>query len=506
MTSLPALSPETPPSTVRLLRRPPPSAVAPIVLTPLVFLVHGYHPFAGDAGIYAAGIRHVLDPSLYPLNAVFVAAFTRFSIFAWFVAGTVRLLHLPLGWVLLAAQLGSIGLWLHASVQLSRRVFLTEQARWGSALQAAACFTLPVAGTALFLMDPYVTPRSFSAPVALLAVCGCLDRAWLRTVLLLGLAVAIHPLMGAYAVTFVLLCALAQEGRMRAAWGLCGAGVVLAGTLFVLSGAQPVDPAYREAVSLAPRNFLFLARWHWFEIAGLVLPLILLVAGALYAGSARQRTLCLACVLQGSTATLVAAAFVHPGGPYALVPLQVLRSFHLIYATGVVLCGGLLARLWLRSRLLTGSLILLLFAGMLAAQCLSWTGSQHIEWPGGRRSNPWQQAFLWIRSNTPRNAVFAFNPKLVYLPEEDEQGFRAIAERDQLADDKDAGVAAVLPRLAPLWAAQRNAELDVDRMSDAQRRAVLTPFRVNWVLLAPQSKTGLPCPWRNRVIAVCRLR
>jgi hypothetical protein len=80
---------------------------------------------------------------------------------------------------------------------------------------------------------------------------------------------------------------------------------------------------------------------------------------------------------------------------------------------------------------------------MFAAQRLAWSGSNHLEWPGSAAANPYQQAFLWIRDNTPRNAVFAFNPQLVYLPKEDEQGFRAITQRDHLADDKDAGIVAV---------------------------------------------------------------
>ena len=52
----------------------------PLLLTPLVLLVHGYHPFAGDAGIYTAGVRHILQPALYPLNAAFVTPFAQRSV------------------------------------------------------------------------------------------------------------------------------------------------------------------------------------------------------------------------------------------------------------------------------------------------------------------------------------------------------------------------------------------------------------------------------------------
>lgn len=478
----------------------------PLLLTPLVLLIHGYHPFAGDAGLYVAGIRHLLDPSLYPVNAVFPAAFTRLSLVPWVLAEAVRLSHLPLAWVLLAAHLLSILLFLTACRHLATRLFATELAARCCVLLGAVCFTLPVAGTALFLMDPYVTARSFSTPLGLMAVAACVERAWMRCVLLLVLAILAHPLMGAYAVAFVILQALIAARRGRLAVALCCAALVFCGGVFLMGRGAPVAPAYREAVSLPAHTFLFLARWRWYEQLGLFLPLLLFAVAVRRLGpKGSARTLGVACLLMGITSTLIAALFVPAGGPCPLVPFQVLRSFHLIYAVGVVLCGGLLAGLWTRSRLAGISVVALLSGAMLAAQLFSWPGSSHVEWPGMRPANAWQQAFLWIRDNTPRNAVFAFNPRLVYLAEEDEQGFRAIAERDHLADDKDAGIVADLPRLADRWARQRNAQFSVDGMTDAQRVRALMPLGANWLLLSPGSTTQLPCPYRNRVVVVCRM-
>ena len=93
------------------------------VLTPVVVLVHGYLPFAGDAGIYVAGVWHVLDPSLYPLNAAFVVAFTKFSAFPWTMAAIVRISHLPFAWALFTAYVLSIFLFLTACGQLAARLF-----------------------------------------------------------------------------------------------------------------------------------------------------------------------------------------------------------------------------------------------------------------------------------------------------------------------------------------------------------------------------------------------
>jgi hypothetical protein len=468
--------------------------------------VHGFHPFAGDAGIYVAGLRHLLDPTLYPLNAAFVSAFTRLSLFAWMMAAFVRASHLPLAWALLAAHLASIALFLLACRQLAVRLFARESARWCAVLLAAACCTLPVAGTALVLMDPYVTARSFSTPLSLMAVAAVLDRAWIRTILLLAVTAAVHPLMAAYATALVVLYACIASGRTRTAFALCALAVAGAGVAFALAHRVPVNPDYQEAILLAPRTFLFLARWRWYEDLGLVLPLLLFaIAGRTLRPADPKRNLCFTCIALGLTSTIIAAFFVPSSGPYLLVRLQVLRSFHPIYAIGVVLAGGLVAALLARSRAATVALFALLFTGMFLAEPRTCPDCQRVEWPGTQPTNPYRQAFLWIRNHTPRNAVFAFDPQLVYQPNEDEQGFRAIADRDHLADDKDAGIAAVLPHLATRWAAQRNPEFAVDTMSDDQRRAVLIPLGATWLLLPPAAPTALPCPWRNSVAQICRL-
>ncbi len=483
-----------------------PSRLGPVLLTPLVLLIHGYHPFAGDAGIYVASVRHILDPSLYPLNSAFVMAFARLSAFPWAMAAVVEVSHLPLAGVLFVAHLLSIFLYLVGCGQLAARLFTSESARWCSLLLAAACFTLPVAGTALFIMDPYVTARSFSTPLTLLAVAASIDRAWLRASLFLVIAAMIHPLMAAYAIGFVVVLTCVATGHTRLALRLCAVAVAVCAATFTFAHRFPIDPAYRQAVSLAPRTFLFLARWHWYEVLGMVLPPLLPgLAGRRLGHSNPKGALCLTCLLIGATSILIAAMLVPPEGPYPLVPLQILRSFHLIYALGIVLSGGVFSAMARRSLIATGAVLVILFGGMFAVQRVTWAGCAPIEWPGSRTGNPYQQAFLWIRDNTPKSAVFAFDPQLVYLPEEDEQGFRAIAQRDHLADDKDAGVVAVIPELASRWAAQRNAEVSVNRMTDRERLATLAPLGATWLLLPSNEGTGLPCPWHNQVAKVCRL-
>lgn len=572
---------------------------APVLLTPIVLLVSGYHPFAGDAGIYVAGILHILNPALYPLNAAFVTAFTHLSLFAWIIAALVRLTHLPLAWILLSAHLASIWLYLHACRRLAERLFPTESPL-PAILLAAACATLPVAGTALVLMDPYVTARSFSTPLSLLALAVAMrlvptpasaPRAavpsarrwlWIHLTLFLAATCLLHPLMGLWTVAFLALYLAIAGRRTRLALTLCSLAILAAGLVFLASRHTPIAPAYVQAVSLPERSFLFLARWHWYEIAGLVLPLLLFgTAARRLQPYTPARALALTCVFAGGTALVIAALFVPPRGPYPLAPIQILRIFCLIYASGVVLISGLFAgrrgpghwarpshgrianrsiRRWdasetrpdpgyattyppvhtvshdgapglinsdiyaegissvqtaeprtlLRARWsFSGSLrvllLIVLFVVMFLAQRLTWPGSPQIESPSAPPRNPYQQAFLWIRTHTPPSAVFAFDPGLVYLPHEDEQSFRALTLRDHLADDKDAGIVAVLPRLATRWATQRYPELSVDQMTDAQRPRTLVPLGATWLLLSPSATTRLPCPYRNRVAQVCRL-
>lgn len=483
-----------------------PAVCLPILLSPIVFVLDGYHPFAGDAGLYVAGLRHILDPGLYPRNAAFVEAFTHHSFFARAMAALLRLTRLPLDWALLVAHLFSIWLFLAACARLAGCLFSQASVRAWAVLLAAACCALPIAGTALVLMDPYLTARSFSTPLSLFAVAACLERRWLRATLLLGLTAAFHPLMAIYTGAFVVLCALLGAARVRTALLLCIAAVLSTGATFALARHTPVDPAYRQAVLLPQHTFLFLARWRWYEDLGVLLPLLLfgIAASRLRPGDAR-RTLCLVALLLGGTSIAIAAVFVPPAGPYPLVRFQVLRSFQLLYATGVVLAAGPIALVFRRSPAITGFLFALLFAGMFLLEPLSWPDCPRIEWPGRHFANPWQQAFFWIRNHTPRDAVFAFHPDLVYRPGEDEQGFRAIALRDHLADDKDAGVAAVFPDLVRRWAAQRDPELSIDSMSDAERRRILIPLGAGWLLLPPAARTTLPCPFHNEVAQVCRL-
>jgi hypothetical protein len=480
------------------------------ILTPAVFVVHGYHPFADDAAIYVSGIRKLIDPGLFRPDAAFVLAHTHLSLFAHLLAWIIHLTGLPLAPLLLTAHLASIFLFLLACWTLSERLFPAAAQRWCAVTLAAASFTLPIAGTSIFLMDPYVTARSFSTPLGLYALAAAIDRRWQRCLLLLLVASLLHPLMTGYAACFIAVFFLIDFGIPRAALVVCVQAIAATALLFLVTRHLSTSAAYREA--LFSRDYLFPTRWSAWDDLGLGIPLILFAVAASRRTNRLIGALCLAACLLGITAALISFLFIRPDGSLFIARVQPLRSFHMLYAVGVILLGGYLGRVFFaagrgfRSHWMAVALLAVVAAIFFLAQRASYSLSAHVELPGSATRNPWQQAFVWIRGNTPQDAVFAANPHLVFVQSDDAQGFRAISERSLLADDKDEGVVVVFPYLASEWARERNTQAGVDEMTDAQRLARLRPLGADWILLSRSAITGLPCPYRNAVAQVCRLQ
>ena len=76
------------------------------------------------------------------------------------------------------------------------------------------------------------------------------------------------------------------------------------------------------------------------------------------------------------------------------------------------------------------------------------------------------EAFIWIRKNTPSNAVFALDPAYMNLPGEDTIGFRCTAQRSRLADfNKDGGVVSMFPPVGDEWWEQATSSESVEAVS-----------------------------------------
>ncbi len=471
------------------------------MLAVFALVVHGYHPYSEDGGLYVAGIKRLLDPSLYGPNADFVTEHLRFSLFAPMVAGLTRITHVPLEWVLLALYAGCIWATLYAAWMFAALCTTRLAGRLGAVALLACWLTLPIAGTSLMLFDPYLTARSIATPLILAAIAWVMGgpRRWAPATAALIAAAAMHPLMAVYGLAaIVVLLAVERRGAKAAVW-LVATALLLAAML--QATAPPESAAYLWVART--RYYWFLSEWHWYEWLGLVAPLLIL------AGFARRKEpLARAGLGLGVISVTVALVFARIGYATHLVArLQPLRCFQTVYLLMILLLG-----VWLGERLLSHKLwrwaaMLCVLGGiMFFVQRSIYPASAHIEWPDAAPHNFWEQAFVWVRANTPRGALFAVNPHYIQADGEDAQGFRAIAERNALPDySKDGGEASITPSLTDQWVAGQAAQAGIEDESDEARAAKLKPLGVDWVVLQGSSVTAWECPYRNQRVKVCKL-
>ena len=483
-----------------------PSAKDPallFLLTAAAIVVHGYHPFVEDAEIYVPGIKKLLNPALYPLNDGFFASHARLTLFPNLIAWSVSIIHLPLEWTLLAWHFGCIFLLLTGCWKLGRICFGSERAAWGGTILVASLLTIPVAGTALYIMDQYVNPRSFSTAASVWIVLAVLRRKYSQAAAWIVVVALVHPLMAGFGLAYAAL--LIGGRRMQQALSLLPRQYALA--LFPLALFPPVTSAYRQA--LDSHSYFFLLRWVWYEWLGILGPLLLLW----WLGRIAHRRklvlaerLCFTSIVFGEIFLVIGLAITIPPQFVRFVELQPMRSLLLIYVLLSAVSGGLLAEHVLKTKWWRWLVFVPLCGGMFCAQRQLFPATSHLELPWRSAGNQWARAFLWIRGNTPVNAYFALDPEHMRLPGEDQHGFRAIAERSMLADRvKDSGAVTMFPALAPSWLEQVSAlqgwkDFGVEDFARLHQR-----FGVDWVVLQQPGVAGMECPYRDASLLVCRI-
>jgi hypothetical protein len=495
-------------------------------LTVLAVVVHGYHPYAEDGGLYLAGVKRVLDPGLYPYGTGFTTAHLRFSLFAPMVAFLVRASHLGVMAVIAMLYVASIWATLFAGWQLATRAYMQFEARLGAVSLLALLLTVPVAGTSLMLMDPYVSARSISTPCGLFALVAMHDIArGLRqhariapaSVVLciasLGLSLVVHPLMGVYALGCVLIFAVASLAGARlqlaACLGLCVLAAAVAILLLLLRWAPAPPPGYLEVART--RTYWFVSQWHWYEVAGLIAPMAVL-AGVYSqkrspAGEA-LKSLAQTGLIAGGLAVFIALLFARVGmSNYTVAKLQPLRVFQTVYVFTILCVGAAIGQTLLKRRILRwAGMIGALAVLLILVQCAAFSNSSHLEFPGIPQRNGWEQAFTWIRNNTDKNAVFALDADYITASGEDSQNFRAIAERSVIPDySKDGGIASIAPDLTAEWIEGESAQKGLDRATDADRIRSLRLFPAQWIVLPRNAATAFRCDYENATVKVCRL-
>jgi hypothetical protein len=191
----------------------------------------------------------------------------------------------------------------------------------------------------------------------------------------------------------------------------------------------------------------------------------------------------------------------------SLARLQPLRSLHFEYIMMFMILGAFLAEFVLRDQVWRWLILFIpLSAGMFAAQRVLFPESEQVEWPWAAPRNPWAQAFVWIRQNTPVNGVFALDPETMGIAGEDENGFRCRAQRSRLADDvKDNGVVSMFPPLAEEWWAQVQAQTPWRSLKADDFSRLKSKYGANWAVLQQPGVAGLNCVYENRAVRVCRI-
>ncbi|MCE5333392.1 MAG: hypothetical protein LLG06_02260 [Desulfobacteraceae bacterium] len=481
-----------------------------ILLTLLALLVHGYHLGLEDEAVYLPAIKYNIDPTLYPHDSVFFLVQMKFTLYDKLMALLIRASHVRLELFVFVAHIVSLFLVLAGCLRLSRKIFEAPEAQWASVTFIAALMTLPVAGTALLLVDQHLHPRAFATAFILFAVAGSLERKFLRSALWILAAGAISPLMALPGAVFAAYLAVPPQKRKPLA------------LLFPAAVASPAvaDAPIWEEVT---RAYFYITRWSWYELLGVIGPIVIFYVLSLFGSTAVSRNFSLICrriSIFGLVAAVFSLILCTPAFERFLA-LQPMRSFHLVYLLLCIYAGGLIGLKVLRNRSLRWILFFLPFCfAMFYVQRCQFPASDHIEMPGIQPRNEYAQAFEWIRRNTPKSDLFALDPRFMESEGAEFHGFRALAERSMLADlVKDAVVVSVLvtanrltdenvvnvSAAAGQWREEVEATRNWKNFTLEDFRGLKDRFGVKWVVLEKPGIGGLDCPYENKTVKVCRI-
>ncbi len=485
-----------------------------ILLTIAALLVHGYHFGIEDEAIYLPAIKKLLHPGLYPFDSEFFLAQTRFTLFDEMIAAIVRVTGFSLSWTLFVGYILSVFLVLLGCLKLSRLCFAERTAHWGSVAMVGALLTIPVTGTALYILDQHLHPRSLSTVAVLFGLIWVLEKRYLPAALVFVAGTLVHAQMTFYG---LLLAAMLAVGPIRVGNGFLALAAAPA-------GANP--PTFKQiwAVVSATRLHHYPLKWAWYLWVGVIGPLVFLTWFSTFRphrGVGCFSHLCRRTALYGTLCTIAAVILTAGSQPHRLANLQPMRSFQLIYLIFFLILGGLIGRWILRARPARWVCFFLPICFlMFAAQRAEFPSSPHIELPGRAVSNDWLRAFDWVRLHTPQDAYFALDPRYMYRRGEDNHGFRGLAERSMMADYvKDVAVVALsvtahtigaadgpgLSGLPLVWYRHMQALHGWEHFKLEDFERLKREFGVTWVVLQKPGFDDMPCEYENTHIKVCRI-
>ena len=483
-----------------------------LLFSVISFVVMGYHPGIEDDSVYLAAVKHDLTPSLFPHDAAFFEVQLQATMFDKWIAGFIHLTGMSVAWGELFWQAVSIVLIVWAALLIAQRLFKEPVAQWAGVAMLTAMFTLPVAGTALYIVDQHLHPRNIATAIILIAVSRVMAMKRWQAAILLVMAFVLHPIMGAMGISFCVFLALAQVDRVRAKLEeLIDSPVLTKSTAALIPLGwmfEPPTETWRKALNT--RTYYFLYEWQWYEWLGAIGPLVLFGLLARWAskrGDVRMARFAWAVLGFGVFQQVVAMVMTGPASLIRLIPLQPMRYLHLVYVFMALIAGGLIGQYLLKTKVWRWAMFLVVInLGMFVGQRELFAGSSHLEMPGAVSGNEWLQAFAWVRENTPTDAYFAMNPQYMAAPGEDYHSFRALAERSMMTDGiKDTAVATQVPELAVIWDQQQKAQAGWTTFKLADFERLHQDYGVNWVLVQLPATPGLICRWHNATLSVCQV-
>jgi hypothetical protein len=128
----------------------------------LALFIHGYHLGIEDQAIYLPGVRYDLNPALYPHDAEFFLPQVRPTYIDEIVAFTAKHAHMGVAGAVFFWHIASMFLFLWGALRLGRRCFERERQAWAGVALLTVLFTIPVTGTALYIVDQYLHPRTLA--------------------------------------------------------------------------------------------------------------------------------------------------------------------------------------------------------------------------------------------------------------------------------------------------------------------------------------------------------
>ena len=486
--------------------RPPVLRLAALTIASLA--VHGYHLGVDDGEIYIPAARRLQNPGLYPFAPEFFLSHAHMSLFSPTLAWTARLTHFSMDWTVLAWYIALLFGMMISCWMLAAACFETKRARWSAVLIMAAVISMPATNTGLLLIDPYLSARSFSTPLTIFALASILEAKYVRAAIAVVLTATVHPQMVAYLLFLVGVMWIMERTKSKETprvATVASFAMFLPGGFHLASATGP----YREA--LYSRGFYFISTWEWYHWLGMLAPLAIL---AFFWKSKLRGTrpgfarLSFAMIPFGLLSIVVALIFSSSHSFDMFARTQPLRTFHLITLVFILLLGGVIGEFAAENRpWVVATIVLPLACGMFYVQHEAYPNSPHIEWPSATSSNAWVNTLLWVRKNTPEDAVFAEDSSYFLQDGVDQHGFRAISARSALADYyKDGGVVAIFPFLAPEWKQMSDATYGLNRFSVAQFRALRQEYpEVGWTVIHGTGPQGLECPYQKDSYSVCRM-